>query len=62
MSENGDLAAFRVQNSTFLRSRNPVFSTLIPVVLPHTPLAPDQAGDREASRERSWEVQCVLGF
>ena len=62
MNENGDLAAFRVQNSTFLRSRNPVFSTLIPVVLPHTPLAPDQAGDREASRERSWEVQCVLGF
>ena len=46
MNENGDLAAFRVQNSTFLRSRNPVFSTLIPVVLPHTPLAPDQAGDR----------------
>ena len=62
MSKNGDLAAFSGQNSTFLRSRNPLFSTLIPVLLPHTPLAPDQAGDREASRGRSWEVQCVLGF
>ena len=62
MKENGDLAAFRVQNSIHFRSRNPVFSTLIPVLLPHTPRAPDQAGDREASRGRSWEVQCVLGF